>query len=102
MDYEAVKQRLLADPATRAAYEHPPLPIAIARAVVTRRRALGMSQQDLADRLGTSQTQVWRIESGQANLTLETLGKLAEVLQFALEVRLPEAAPSATAGRRAG
>lgn len=102
MNHEAVKQRLLADPATREAYERPPLSLAVARAVVTRRRALGISQQDLADRLGTSQTQVWRIESGQANLTLETLGKLAEVLHFALEVRLPEAALPAMASRRAG
>lgn len=88
MNHARVKQSLLADPATREVYEHPPLPLAVARAVVTRRRELGMSQQDLADWVGTSQAQVWRIESGQANLTLETLGKLEEILHVAVELRL--------------
>lgn len=87
MDHNSVKRSLLADPATRAAYEYPPLPLAVARTVVIRRRELGLSQQELADRLGTSQAQVWRIESGQANLTLETLEKLEEILHVAVELR---------------
>lgn len=80
MNHEDVKQRLLANPETREAYEHPPLALIIARSAVERRRQLGMSQEELSQALGTSQTQVWRIESGQANLTIGTLQKLADVL----------------------
>jgi len=86
VNMEEAKRRLLADRQTREAYEHPPLALALARAVVQRKHALNMSQVELAERLGTSQTQVWRIESGQANLTIDTLQRLQEVLQVAVEV----------------
>ena len=89
MNHEEVKQRLLADPDVREAYENPPLAIAVARAVVRRRRELGLSQGELAKRLGTSQMQVWRIESGQANITLDTLQKLAETLMLTVELHPP-------------
>lgn len=52
----------------------------IARVVVERRRELGMGQEELAERLGTSQMQIWRIESGEANPTVKTLEKLEEAL----------------------
>lgn len=84
MKHEEVKRRLLENPEMREAYEHPPLALAVARAVVLRRRELGISQEDLAQQLGTSQTQVWRIESGQANITLETLQKLGDILHIAV------------------
>ena len=86
MNHEEVKRRLLADPDVREAYDNPPLAIAVARAVVRRRRELGLSQEELAKRLGTSQMQVWRIESGQANITLDTLQKLAETLVLTVEL----------------
>lgn len=89
MNHEEVKRRLLADPDVREAYENPPLAIAVARAVVRRRQELGLSQGELAKRLGTSQMQVWRIESGEANITLDTLQKLAETLVLTVELHSP-------------
>jgi transcriptional regulator with XRE-family HTH domain len=86
VNHETLKRQLLNDPATREAYEHPPFPLILAHAVVMRRRALGLSQQELAERLGTSQTQIWRIESGQANPTLDTLVRLSEILGLDLEI----------------
>ena len=43
------------------------------------RRHRGLTQQQLADRLGTSQSAVARIEQGGQNLTLELLGRLQEM-----------------------
>lgn len=80
MNHEETKRRLLKNPEVREAYENPPLSLAVARAVVERRRELGMTQEELAERLGSSQSQVWRIESGHANPTASTLSKLEEVL----------------------
>lgn len=60
---------------------------AVARAVARRREELGMGQEALAKRMGTSQNQVWRIESGEANLTLRSLQKLEEVLGISLIAR---------------
>lgn len=86
MNLEQVKRRLLENEEARRAYEQPPLPIVIARMVLQRRRELNISQQELAERLQTSQTHIWRIESAEANITLKTLQKLEQVLQFRLSV----------------
>ncbi len=48
------------------------------------RRHRGMTQQQLADRLGTSQSAVARIEQGNQNLTLEFLGRLSAALESEL------------------
>lgn len=84
MNHEEVKRRLLGDPEVRKAYENPPLPLATARSVVLRRKELGMTQKELAERIESSQAQVWRIESGQFNPTLKTLSKLEEALRIKL------------------
>ena len=44
------------------------------------RQERGMTQAEFAERLGTSQSAVNRIEKGKQNLSLETLGRLSEVL----------------------
>lgn len=44
------------------------------------RQERGMTQAELANRLGTSQSAVNRIEKGHQNLSIETLGRLSEAL----------------------
>ena len=82
MNYEEVKNRLLANPKVREAYENPPLSLTTARKVVQRRKELGMTQGQLADAMGTSQAQVWRIESGHFNPTAKTLTRLERALDM--------------------
>jgi UDP-N-acetylglucosamine 1-carboxyvinyltransferase len=48
------------------------------------RRHHGLTQQQLAERLGTSQSAVARIEQGNQNLTLELLGRLSAALESEL------------------
>ena len=48
------------------------------------RRHRGLTQQQLAERLGTSQSAVARIEQGGQNLTLELLGRLSAALESEL------------------
>jgi UDP-N-acetylglucosamine 1-carboxyvinyltransferase len=48
------------------------------------RRHRGLTQLQLAERLGTSQSAVARIEQGGQNLTLELLGRLSEALESEL------------------
>jgi ribosome-binding protein aMBF1 (putative translation factor) len=52
----------------------------IARVVIMRRAQLGLSQQELADRVGTTASVISRIESGQHRTSIETLRRLAEAL----------------------
>jgi HTH-type transcriptional regulator/antitoxin HipB len=82
VNYEEVKKRLLANPKIREAYENPPLALATAHMVVERRKALGMTQGQLAEAMGTSQSQVWRIESGHFNPTAKTLTRLESALNM--------------------
>src|SRR3954462_2664977 len=48
------------------------------------RRHRGLTQQQLADRLGTSQSAIARIEQGGQNLTLDLLGRLSTALESEL------------------
>jgi transcriptional regulator with XRE-family HTH domain len=83
VDYEEVKNQLLSNPKVREAYEeNPPLSVAMAQQVVERRKELGMTQRQLATEMGTSQSQVWRIESGHFNPPANTLTRLERALNF--------------------
>jgi ribosome-binding protein aMBF1 (putative translation factor) len=53
----------------------------IARIVIMRRARLGLSQQQLAERMGTTASVISRVESGQHRSSAETLRRLAEALE---------------------
>ena len=63
---------------------------ALAAELVGRRQALGLSQTEVAARMGTSQSAVARLESGQADVRLSTLERYAAALGHHLDVRLKE------------
>jgi ribosome-binding protein aMBF1 (putative translation factor) len=56
----------------------------IARLVIQHRAALGLSQQDLARRVGTSHSAISRIESGRHKSSVGTLQRIAEALGLRL------------------
>jgi ribosome-binding protein aMBF1 (putative translation factor) len=56
--------------------------------LVARRHALGLSQTEVAARMGTSQSAVARLESGAADLRLSTLERYAAALGHVLDWRL--------------
>ena len=56
----------------------------LARLVIRHRAALGISQQELARRVGTSHSAISRIESGRHKTSVETLQRLAHALGLRL------------------
>lgn len=52
----------------------------IARVVIVRRAQLGLTQQELAERMGTTKSVISRIESGQHRTSTDTLRRLGEAL----------------------
>ncbi|MBQ9174947.1 MAG: helix-turn-helix transcriptional regulator [Bacteroidales bacterium] len=62
----------------------------IALAVKQELRAHGMTRQELAERMGASPQDVWRILEGKENLTLQTISQLEEALGRPLLRILPE------------
>ena len=61
---------------------------ALADTFVEKRSQLGLSQTEVAARMGTSQSAVARLESGDADVRLSTLERYAAALGQQLEVRL--------------
>ena len=66
---------------------------ALVASLVERRRALGLSQTDVAARMGTSQSAVARLESGAADVRLTTLERYAAAVDRALDWRLRAPGP---------
>ncbi|CAN5300662.1 hypothetical protein BH20ACT24_BH20ACT24_15690 [soil metagenome] len=56
----------------------------LARLVIKHRAALGISQEELARRVGTSHSAISRIESGRHKTSVETLQRLAHALGLRL------------------
>jgi DNA-binding XRE family transcriptional regulator len=58
----------------------------LAGQLITRRRELRMTQQQLAAASGIHQSEISRIESGNGNPTLKTLGALTSALGVQLSI----------------
>ena len=55
--------------------------------IIKRREELGLTQRDLADRAGTHQSAISRLESGRHNARLSTLIDVGEAMSARLEIR---------------
>ncbi len=82
-----LRQMLATDPKFRQAWEEGQARRELGMFVLEKRMDLGLSQRELAKRVGTSQNQVYLIENGETNPTLDTLQRLADVLGFPLVIR---------------
>ena len=60
----------------------------VIRAEIEHRKAMGLTQKDLAARMGTAQANISRFESGNYNPTLAFLQKMAESLGKTLKISL--------------
>lgn len=65
----------------------------LARLAIKHRAALGLSQEELAERMGTSHSAVSRIESGRHKTSVETLRRLAHALDLRLVVGFESGPP---------
>jgi predicted transcriptional regulator len=89
--FEVFKARLLADPDVKREYEALEAEFAIASELIRARLRAGLSQAELAERMGTSQSAIARLESGQTLPSTKTLLRFAEATQSKVELRLSAA-----------
>ena len=73
-------------PGVKEEYEALTPHYAAIRAEIESRKALGLTQKDLAERMGTAQANISRFESGNYNPTLAFLQKMAESLGKNLKI----------------
>jgi ribosome-binding protein aMBF1 (putative translation factor) len=89
--FEVLKAELLADPATKAAYDALAPEFEIATELIRARLRAGLSQEELAARMNTSQSTIARLESGQSLPSTKTLLRFAEATGSKVEVKLSAA-----------
>ncbi|HWQ22809.1 MAG TPA: helix-turn-helix transcriptional regulator [Gaiellaceae bacterium] len=61
----------------------------VGREVRSSRRAVGLTQAELARRLGTSPSYVTNVEAGRLNLTVGQLARIADALGADLHISFP-------------
>lgn len=93
---ELKKNRLAAMTADERAafdetYEATRLALDVGKKVRDAREAAGLSQRELAARMGTSQAAVARVEAGGVGATLTTLQRMAAALDLEVTVELTAA-----------
>jgi transcriptional regulator with XRE-family HTH domain len=67
----------------------------VAKQIISLRKALGLSQKELADKLNTKQSAISRIEKGEQNISIGLLEKIADALGVEVNVSLNFTQPDA-------
>ena len=88
---EEIERRLLANPGVRREYDALAPEFEIAAELLRARMRAGLSQTELAERMGTSQSAIARLESGQTLPSTKTLLRFAEATGSKVELRLSAA-----------
>jgi transcriptional regulator with XRE-family HTH domain len=86
MNLNDLHQQLQQNPEYKAAEEELRLHFELANAVLRARLAKGWSQGELAQKIGTKQANISRIEAGLANPTLTLIQKILKVLDLDLSI----------------
>lgn len=84
--WDEVKSERADSPARRRGYERAGRTIRLAMEIHELREKRGLSQRELAELLGTTQSAVARLEAGNVSPSLPTLDKIAEALGVELVV----------------
>lgn len=90
-DLATLKKRLLAGPETKAEYEAQTAEFAVARELIAARVRAGLTQEQLAEKMQTTQSTIARLESGRTLPSLRTLSRYADATGSRAVVRLEAA-----------
>ncbi len=60
----------------------------VSRQLIALRLKRGMTQKDVAQKAGTTQSVIARIENGEQNISIKTLSKLAAALKADIKIEL--------------
>lgn len=80
-------KRWMKTPGYKDAYEKSRIEFELARQLIEARIKSGLSQEELADKMGTSQSSIARLESGTSMPSMRTLNKFAEATNCQLQIQ---------------
>lgn len=86
--FEEMKREMFKRPGFKAAYDALGPKYALIGAMMDARNKKGMTQAEIAERAGTTQSAIARFEAGRTNPTLEFASRLSHALGAKLEIRL--------------
>ncbi len=86
--FSTLKKRMLADPGARAEYERLGPEFQMASALIAARKRARLTQQQLAERMATTQTAVARMESGRHVPSMKSILRYAEATGSKLAISL--------------
>ena len=84
----SLRDQILSDPEARAEYERLGPIFAVVGEMVDARQSAGLTQAELARRMGTSQSVVARLESARHMPTFDLISRYARALDRRIEVHL--------------
>jgi len=87
-DLASVKKKMLEDRAVRAAYDALEDEFDISRELIAARVRAGLTQAELADRMGTTQSAIARLESGAQLPSVKTLLRFANATRSRPVIKL--------------
>ena len=88
VSWDEVRAQMMLDPAVQAEYDHIVPAMEIAFALADARRKTGLTQSEVAIRMGTSQAAVARLESGKINPSWDVISRFAEAVGARAEMAL--------------
>jgi predicted transcriptional regulator len=88
--FKKFKEKVLAKPAVKRAYEELDEEFAFLSEVLKARQKAGLTQAEVAEKIGTTQSAIARLESisGTHSPSVSTLQKYAKALGYRLQIRL--------------
>lgn len=87
-DFERFLEEQLKNPEFKKEWEDFQPELELMKQVIGERMEQNISQRELADRMGTKQANISRLENGNANPSLDFLKRLAKALGKKLEIKL--------------
>ena len=87
-DLNRLKKRWLKSPEVRSAYEELAPEFEVARALIAARTEAGLTQAQVAERMGTTQSVIARLEGGRTLPSLKTLYRYADATGTRPEIHL--------------
>lgn len=87
MDHKDVKKLIFQDPEVKSEYDNLDVLYNIKRQIIKLREEQGISQKELAKKIGTKQSAISRLENDDYNPSVELLDKVAHALGKKLDIR---------------
>jgi len=87
LSFDQFKEESLKNPKIKAEYDRQQPEFAIIDALIKSRIKNNLTQKQLANKIGTTQSVISRLEIGRANPTFSFLKRLAKALNRNLEIR---------------